>query len=134
MISSFTGSLSIVLLFLIKCGSLCADTSVKLLNHLTYSETKILSVLNIDSPSETESKVSFFDQRGYDDKGNSYKKYILCTSYAPEDKLYQGGGALAYYLSPIISVKTGPSWCPDLGINKKWKWACQLNFEFPFSR
>ena len=52
---------------------------------------------------------------------------------AGRDMLYQGGGALAYYLNPNIYIKTGPSWCRDIGIEKKWKWAMQLSYEIPFS-
>lgn len=95
---------------------------------LSFKESKLMSLQDI-SFGKSPAKFSAVDKNG-----KPYKKIALFSTYATgRDMLYQGGGALAYYLNPNIYIKTGPSWCRDIGIDKKWKWAMQLSYEIPFS-
>lgn len=96
--------------------------------NLSFKESKLMSMHDI-SFGKSPSKFSTVDKNG-----KPYEKLTFLSTYATgRDMLYQGGGALAYYLNPNIYIKTGPSWCRDIGIDKKWKWAMQLELQIPFS-
>lgn len=107
------------------------EPSDNLLFYLSFKESKILSLHEISFAKESP---KLFKKYAIDKDGKEYLKFAFYSSYSVgRDVLNRGGGALAYYWNPNISVKAGPSWCRDIGINKKWKWAMQLNYEIPFA-
>lgn len=118
MMKCFFSCFGFICLLYSKCAAFSAETTNNFLFYLTSQETKLLSIQELSVIKTTIEK----------------SKFVFLSTYAPgRDALYQGGGALAYYLSPGWCVKTGPSFSRDIGIGKKWKWAMQLNYEIPFA-
>jgi hypothetical protein len=129
--SRLLSAFSFFCIFFSKCAAFSSDTTSNVLLYLSSKESKLLSLQNIPFFSKSEG-FHFF---GVDQYGKLYDKIAFKSTYAPgRDALYQGGGALAYYLNPYLYLKTGPSYSCDIGIQRKWKWALQLSYEIPFAK
>ncbi len=124
--SCFLSCFGFICLFFSKCAAFSSETTNDFISYLSVRETKLLSIQ--DFPFIEIAKQSSIISQIVNDK------FVFLSSYAPgRDALYQGGGALAYYLTSHVYIKTGPSYSRDIGIGRKWKWAMQLSYEIPFA-
>lgn len=63
-----------------------------------------------------------------DCEGKEYYKWVLAADYASGKNTVGGGGVgVYYYLTPDITLLTGPTFFNDAGLNGKWKWTVQVN-------
>jgi hypothetical protein len=60
--------------------------------------------------------------------GAEFNRFVVGADYASGDNALGGlGVALNVYLTPNVSVLTGPVWFNEEAINGEWKWTIQLD-------